>query len=100
MLRTDVPVRVAIGTNHIVVALTAVLASLVHVFGGGLVRRALLDLASTPWNMVVCTVPATVPAARSRRTSRPRWRPGHQELRRRAVRRHRRGAVPDGAGGV
>jgi uncharacterized membrane protein YfcA len=61
MLRTKVPVRVAIGTNHIVVATTAVLASLVHVFGGGLVPGAhSIDLASTPWNMVVWTVPATV----------------------------------------
>ena len=61
MLRTNVPVRVAIGSNHIVVALTAVLASLVHVFGGGLVPGAHnIDLASTPWNMVVWTVPATV----------------------------------------
>ena len=60
MLRTSVPVRVAIGTNHIVVALTAVLASLVHVFGGGLVGGHSMDLASTPWNMVVWTVPATV----------------------------------------
>jgi len=60
MLRSSVPVRVAIGTNHIVVALTAVLASLVHVFGGGLVGGHSIDLASTPWNMVVWTVPATV----------------------------------------
>ncbi|MFB6223347.1 MAG: sulfite exporter TauE/SafE family protein [Haloarcula sp.] len=61
MLRTNVPVRVAIGTNHIVVALTAVLASLVHVFGGGLIPGGhSMDLASTPWNMVVWTVPATV----------------------------------------
>jgi uncharacterized membrane protein YfcA len=60
MLRTSVPVRIAIGTNHIVVALTAVLASLVHVFGGGLVGGHTMDLASTPWNMVVWTVPATV----------------------------------------
>ena len=60
MLRTDVPVRIAIGTNHIVVALTAVLASLVHVFGGGLVGGHTMNLASTPWNMVVWTVPATV----------------------------------------
>ena len=60
MLRTEVPVRIAIGTNHIVVALTAVLASLVHVFGGGLVGGHAIDLASTPWNMVVWTVPATV----------------------------------------
>jgi uncharacterized membrane protein YfcA len=60
-LRTNVPVRVAIGTNHIVVATTAILASLVHVFGGGLVPGGhSLSLASTPWNMVVFTVPATV----------------------------------------
>ena len=61
MLRTNVPVRVAIGTNHIVVALTAVLASLVHVFGGAVVPGAhSLDLASTRWDMVVWTVPETV----------------------------------------
>jgi uncharacterized membrane protein YfcA len=60
MLGTKVPVRVAIGTNHIVVALTAVLASVVHVFGGGLVGGHSLSLATTPWNMVVFTVPATV----------------------------------------
>ncbi|SFR32579.1 sulfite exporter TauE/SafE family protein [Halogeometricum limi] len=60
MLGTKVPVRIAIGTNHIVVALTAVLASLVHVFGGGLVGGHSLSLATTPWNMVVFTVPATV----------------------------------------
>jgi uncharacterized membrane protein YfcA len=61
MLGTSVPVRVAIGTNHIVVAATAILASLVHVFGGGLVPGGhSLILASTPWNMVVFTVPATV----------------------------------------
>ncbi|WP_251342012.1 sulfite exporter TauE/SafE family protein [Haloplanus halophilus] len=60
MLGTKVPVRVAIGTNHIVVALTAILASLVHVFGGGFVGGHSLSLASTPWNMVAFTVPATV----------------------------------------
>jgi len=60
MLGTKVPVRVAIGTNHIVVALTAVLASVVHIFGGGFVGGHTLSLASTPWNMVVFTVPATV----------------------------------------
>ncbi|WP_049906470.1 sulfite exporter TauE/SafE family protein [Halorubrum tebenquichense] len=59
MLRTQVPVRVAIGTNHIVVATTAVLASVVHVFGGGLVGGHAMDLTTTPWNMVVWTVPAT-----------------------------------------
>jgi uncharacterized membrane protein YfcA len=65
-LRTGVPARVAIGTNHIIVATTAILASLVHVFGGtifgalGVVGIHSLSLASTPWNMVVFTVPATV----------------------------------------
>jgi uncharacterized membrane protein YfcA len=60
MLGSKIPVQVAIGTNHIVVAVTAVLASLVHVFGGGLVGGHSIDLATTPWNMVVWTVPATV----------------------------------------
>jgi len=53
-------VRVAIGTNHIVVATTAIIASLVHVFGGGIVGGHSMDLSTTPWNMVVWTVPATV----------------------------------------
>ncbi|WP_135305381.1 sulfite exporter TauE/SafE family protein [Haloarcula amylovorans] len=59
MLRTNVPVRVAIGTNHIIVATTAILASLVHVFGGGLVPGGhSINLASTHWNMVIWTAPA------------------------------------------
>ncbi|QZP39794.1 sulfite exporter TauE/SafE family protein [Halobaculum magnesiiphilum] len=59
MLRTNVPVRIAIGTNHIVVAVTAVIASLVHVFGGAFVDFGhALDLANVPWNMVVFTAPA------------------------------------------
>ncbi|MDH5018771.1 TSUP family transporter [Halobacterium rubrum] len=61
MLSSKIPVRVAIGTNHIVVASTAIIASLVHVFGGGLVGAGhSMDLTTTPWNMVVWTVPATV----------------------------------------
>jgi uncharacterized membrane protein YfcA len=60
MLSSKIPVRVAIGTNHIVVAMTAIIASLVHVFGGGIVGGHSMDIASTPWNMVVWTVPATV----------------------------------------
>ncbi|MFC7137974.1 TSUP family transporter [Halobaculum litoreum] len=61
MLRTNVPVRIAIGTNHIVVAVTAVIASLVHVFGGAFVDFGhALSLQNIPWNMVVFTVPATV----------------------------------------
>jgi uncharacterized membrane protein YfcA len=59
MLSTKIPVRIAIGTNHIVVATTAIIASLVHVFGGGLVGGHTMELATTPWNMVAVTVPAT-----------------------------------------
>jgi len=59
-LRTGVPIRIAIGTNHIVVAGTAILASLVHVFAGTVLPSIhALSVASTPWNMVVFTVPAT-----------------------------------------
>ena len=60
LLSSKIPVRVAIGTNHIVVATTAIIASLVHVFGGGIVGGHSMDLSTTPWNMVVWTVPATV----------------------------------------
>jgi uncharacterized membrane protein YfcA len=60
MLGSSIPVRIAIGTNHIVVALTAILASLVHMFGGGLIGHHTMNLATTPWNMVLFTVPATV----------------------------------------
>ncbi|MFT4884530.1 MAG: putative membrane protein YfcA [Natronomonas sp.] len=60
MLRSAIPVRIAIGTNHIVVATTAIIASLTHVFGGSIVGGHGISLASTPWNMVVFTVPATV----------------------------------------
>ncbi len=60
-LRTEVPTRVAIGTNHIVVASTAIIASIVHVFGGSFIPGGhAMSIASTPWNMVVFTVPATV----------------------------------------
>jgi len=58
MLTSAIPVRVAIGTNHIVVATTAIIASLTHVFGGGLVGHGGINLATTPWNMVVFTAPA------------------------------------------
>lgn len=56
---SKIPVRVAIGSNHIVVAVTAIVASLVHIFAGGLVGAHTMSLATTPWNMVVFTVPAT-----------------------------------------
>jgi uncharacterized membrane protein YfcA len=60
-LRTEVPTRIAIGTNHIVVASTAIIASVVHVFGGSFIPGGhAMSIASTPWNMVVFTVPATV----------------------------------------
>ncbi|WP_331714178.1 sulfite exporter TauE/SafE family protein [Halobacterium sp. CBA1126] len=58
MLSTKIPVRIAIGTNHIVVATTAIIASVVHIFGGGLVGGHSMNLATTPWNMVVWTAPA------------------------------------------
>lgn len=60
MLRSAIPVRIAIGTNHVVVATTAIIASLTHVFGAGIIGGHGMDLTSTPWNMVVFTVPATV----------------------------------------
>lgn len=62
MLRTDIPTRMAIGTNHVVVATTALIASVTHVFVGPAVIPGAHDVgfASTPWNIVFVGVPGTV----------------------------------------
>lgn len=52
MFITKIPVRVAIGTSHLVVAVTAILAALIHVFLTTAYQTAL------PWNIAFITVPA------------------------------------------
>jgi len=54
MLVTDIPIRVAIGTSHIIVASTAAIASLTH-----LTQSAARSMP-TPWNILFMTVPAVI----------------------------------------
>lgn len=54
MLITEIPIRVAIGTSHMVVALTAIVASSVHLAGSN------VEGTVTPWNIIVMTVPAVI----------------------------------------
>ncbi len=54
MMITEIPVRIAIGTSHMVVALTAIVASAVHLLGSQ------VEQLGTPWNLIAMTVPAVI----------------------------------------
>jgi len=54
MVFTKIPIRVAIGTSHMVVAVTAIVASLAHIL-----QSAAGD-TGTPWNILIMTVPAVI----------------------------------------
>lgn len=54
MILSGLPTRVAIGTSHLVVASTAIFASLIHVIYAG------AGTASIPWNIPFVTVPAVI----------------------------------------
>lgn len=54
MVLTKIPIRVAIGTSHMIVAATAIIASITHIL-----QSAVSDV-STPWNILVMTVPAVI----------------------------------------
>ncbi|PKQ16936.1 MAG: sulfite exporter TauE/SafE family protein [Actinobacteria bacterium HGW-Actinobacteria-7] len=54
MLRTDIPLRVAIGTTHAVVAFGAIVAASSHLIGIGLAGE------TPPWNIAFMTVPAVI----------------------------------------
>jgi len=54
MLMTDIPIRVAIGTSHIIVASTATIASITHL------SQSAAHNISTPWNILFMTVPAVI----------------------------------------
>lgn len=54
MLLTNIPIRIAIGTSHVIVATTAVIASLTHVFISNATNIV------TPWNIIAMTVPAVI----------------------------------------
>ncbi|MFB6224852.1 MAG: sulfite exporter TauE/SafE family protein [Candidatus Paceibacteria bacterium] len=61
MMLSRIPLRVAIGTSHLIVAVTAVLASAIHLglflIGHGVESEA---SGSFPWNLVFMTVPAVI----------------------------------------
>ncbi len=54
MIETGVPLHVAIGTTHLVVAMTSLIASGIHLAG------AAVTGAGVPWNLLVVTVPGVV----------------------------------------
>ncbi len=54
MLRTNIPIRISIGTNHMVVAITAASASIIHVLQSSQSGIAI------PWNIAIMTVPGVV----------------------------------------
>ena len=54
MVFTKIPIRVAVGTSHMIVASTAIIASITHVL-----RSTVSDI-STPWNILIMTVPAVL----------------------------------------
>jgi len=54
---SHIPTRIAIGTSHLIVATTAILAALVHFF---LASGAGGASASFPWNIPAMTVPAVI----------------------------------------
>lgn len=56
LILTKIPVRIAIGTSHLVVAVAAILASIIHFgFASGTTASA-----GFPWNILIMTVPAVV----------------------------------------
>ncbi len=54
MILTKIPTRIAIGTSHLVVAVTAIVASVMHVSLSHSAAEAI------PWNLIMMTVPAVV----------------------------------------
>lgn len=54
MTLTDIPIRVAIGTSHLIVAFTAIVASAAHLI------QSTNSNVTIPWNIVILTVPAVI----------------------------------------
>lgn len=56
MIMSRIPIRIAIGTSHFIVATTAIFASIIHVVASGVA-----DTTQTiPWNLLFMSVPAVV----------------------------------------
>ncbi len=54
MMITKIPIRIAIGTSHFIVASTAITASLIHIFATSALGAAI------PWNIIFMTVPSVI----------------------------------------
>ncbi len=54
MIVSGIPAKVGVGTNHIIVAGTAIVASTAHLIGSSAGGSA------TPWNIIAMTVPAVI----------------------------------------
>ena len=54
MVFTKIPIRVATGTSHMIVASTAIIASITHVL------QSAASNISTPWNILIMTIPAVI----------------------------------------
>jgi uncharacterized membrane protein YfcA len=54
MLLSGIPIRVGIGSNHIVIAVSAIIASLTYLF------RSTSGSILIPWNVIAITVPAVI----------------------------------------
>jgi uncharacterized membrane protein YfcA len=55
MIMSGIPIRVGIGSNHIVIAVSAIIASVTY-----LVRSASSPSLVIPWNVIAITVPAVI----------------------------------------
>ncbi len=55
MIVSGIPAKVGVGTNHIIVAGTAIVASATH-----LLRASATGSVETPWNIIAMTVPAVI----------------------------------------
>ncbi|PSO44383.1 MAG: sulfite exporter TauE/SafE family protein [Parcubacteria group bacterium SW_4_49_11] len=57
MIASHIPIRIAIGTSHLVVAMTAIIASGLHLT---FASQGHSSSNIVPWNMVVMTIPAVI----------------------------------------
>lgn len=55
MILSGIPAKIGVGSNHLIVAITAVIAS-----GAYLVRNVGVDVFHVPWNIIMMTVPAVI----------------------------------------
>ena len=55
MIVSGIPIKIGIGSNHIVIAVSAIIASLTY-----LIKSTSSDTLIIPWNVIAITVPAVI----------------------------------------